>query len=108
LFILKSIEETTGWVRARLEAETPVADLDAQVRAFLNGLFERGALAGATPAQAFFLATRRSATAEPEIELRFGLALDQPGDFLNYEIHYGVQGMRTRQVPALEAERLLI
>jgi phage tail sheath protein FI len=107
LFILKSIEETTGWVRARFDAETSVADLDGQVRAFLNGLFERGALAGATPAQAFFLATRRSAT-EPELELRFGLALDQPGDFLNYEIHYGVHGMRTRHVPALEAERLLI
>jgi hypothetical protein len=108
MFILKSIEETTGWVRTRLDAETSVEQLDAQVRAFLNGLLERGALAGAAPAQAFFLATRPSAGAEPEIELRFGVALDKPNDFLIHEIHYGVYGLRTRQVPAVEAERLLI
>jgi hypothetical protein len=108
MFILKSIEETTGWVRARLDAEKSVADLDAQVRAFLRGLFERGALAGTTEAQAFLLTTRRTAGVPPEVMLRFGLALDKPGDFLIHEIHYGADGMRTRHVPSLEAERLLI
>jgi phage tail sheath protein FI len=108
MFILKSIEEHTTWVRARLDADTTVAELDAQVRAFLNGLLERGALAGASPRQAFSLAARRSAGAEPGIELRVGLALGEPSDFLIYEIHYGVHGMRTRQVPGLEAERLLM
>jgi phage tail sheath protein FI len=108
MFILKSIEENTAWVRARLDAETSVAELDAQVRAFLNGLLERGALAGASPRQAFSLVTRRSAGAEPEIELRLGLALGDPSDFLIHEIHYGVRGIRTRQVPGLEAERLLM
>ena len=108
MFILKSIEETTGWVRARLDAEKSVAELDAQVRAFLNGLLERGALAGAAPVQAFFLMTGRSSSAPPEIELRFGVALDKPGDFLVHEINYGPNGMRTRQVPPVEPERLLI
>ena len=108
LFVLKSIEEMTAWVRARLEAEPTGAELDAQVRAFLDGLHERGALAGATPAQAFFVVARRGAGAEPEISLRFGLALGKPNDFLVHEICYGPTGTRTRQVPALEAEQLLL
>jgi phage tail sheath protein FI len=108
MFILKSIEETTAWVRARLAAETTVPELDAQVRAFLDGLLERGALAGATPAQAYSLVVRRNATSEPELELRFGLALGRPGDFLVHEIRYVPGGLTTRHVPALEAEQLSI
>jgi hypothetical protein len=108
MFVLKSIEENTAWVRARLDAEASVAELDAQVRAFLEGLRERGALAGASPRQAFFLTTRRGAGVPAEIELRVGLALGKPNDFLIHEIRYGKDEVRTRQVPALEAERLLI
>jgi hypothetical protein len=108
MFILKSIEETTTWAARRLDTGTTADDLDAQVRAFLQGLFERGALAGSTPARAFFVAVRRASTVEPAVLLRFGVALLKPSDFLVHEICYDGRGVSTRQVPSLEAEQLLL
>jgi hypothetical protein len=107
-FILKSIEEATRWVPERLEADTIAAELDLQVRTFLAGLFERGALAGNAPAQAFFVAVARPGALEPEIVLRCGMALHKPNDFIVYEARYQRDGMRTRQVPLAEAEQLFL
>jgi hypothetical protein len=108
LFILKSIEEATTWVAHRLDPERTADDLDAQVRAFLQGLFEHGALAGSAPAQAFFVAVRRASTPEPAVLLRFGVALLKTSDFLAYEICYDARGSSTRAVPSLEVEQLLL
>jgi uncharacterized protein len=108
LLILKSIDEATRWVPQGLDADAAVPELDRQVRTFLTGLFERGALAGSTWAQAFFVEAHGDARTEPALTLRYGVALHNPSEFVVYEVHYRRDGTTTRQLPALEAEQLLL
>lgn len=110
LLILKSIDEATRWVPQSLDVDADAAatELDRQVRTFLAGMFERGALAGRTPAQAFFVEALSDAGTERALVLRYGVALHEPSEFLIYEVHYRRDRTTTRLVPALEAERLLL
>jgi hypothetical protein len=108
LLILKSIDEATRWVPQHLDADAAVTELDRQVRTFLTGLFEHGALAGKTPAQAFFVEAHVDGSKEPALALRYGVALHNPSEFLVYEVQYRRDGTAARQVPALEAEQLLL
>jgi hypothetical protein len=108
LFVLRSIEDATGWVTAQLPSSAAAEQLDRQVRVFLTALFEQGALAGKSTAQAFFVQTSRGVPAETTLRLRFGLALQDAGDFLTYEIAYQSSGTAVRHIPSLEAEQLLL
>jgi hypothetical protein len=107
-FILKSIEGATRWVCEPSRSDTTVKQLERQVRVFLTGLFEQGALAGKTTAQTFFVQARQSLPGEPSVVLRFGFALHAPNEFLIYETRYESDGMIIRHVPTLDAEQLLL
>jgi uncharacterized protein len=105
-FVLKSIEEATRWAATQLESDQAPGRLDRQVRVFLTGLFEQGALAGKSAAQAFFVHAKRE-VAEAAIDLRFGIALHNPGDFLVHDVLYRPSGTAVRHIPSLEVEQLL-
>jgi hypothetical protein len=109
-FVLRSIEQRTRWVFTAQQPEQLAADLERQVWVFLSRLKQRGALAGATPDQAFFV--RTSAGLEPSardvaIALRIGFAPRAPNEFLTYDFRYLAATLTTEVRPAREAERNL-
>ncbi len=79
----------------------------SQVRNFVTSLYERGALAGRTQQQAFFVQARPIADTDGGFRLRFGLAMDKPGEFVEAEIDVeSGRGGRIRHSPVIEAEQL--
>jgi hypothetical protein len=111
-FILRSIEERTRWVFTAERPDQLVSDLEKQVWIFLSRLKERGALAGTTPDQAFFV--RTSAARDPDrdgrdvaIALRIGFAPRAPNEFLSYDFRYRSSSLTTEVRPVRDAERHL-
>lgn len=112
-FILGSIEQRTRWVFAAQRSERLAADLERQVWIFLSRLKQHGALAGATPEQAFFV--RTSVAREPAagggrdvaITLRVGFAPRAPNELLIYDFRYHATSLTTEVVPVRDAERHL-
>jgi phage tail sheath protein FI len=112
LFVLRSIEEQTRWVFAPERPDQLAEDLERQVWIFLSRLKQRGALAGTTPDQAFYV--RTSASLEPASEardvtvaLRIGFAPRAPGEFVAYDFRYHASTLTTEVRPARDAERHL-
>lgn len=105
-FILGSVERA-GEALGDASIET-LADFELRIVEFLEGLWARGALAGATPEQAFVV--RSLASASPEsteaAQLRIGFAIRRPGEFLLYDLCVGEHRCSVRPAPALEAEQL--
>ena len=104
LFVVKSIEEATRWAAAALEAPGSAEQLERQLATFLARLFEQGALAGASAAQAFFVRV----VAQPRgLTARVGVALQRPAEFVSNDFVYTADGIRVRAVPSLEAAQAL-
>ena len=78
---------------------------------FLSRLKQRGALAGATPEQAFYV--RTSAAREPagdgatSVALRVGFAPRAPNEFLVYDFRYHASSFTTEVLAVRDAERHL-
>jgi phage tail sheath protein FI len=109
-FVLRSIEQNTRWVFAAQRSERLAADLERQVWIFLSRLRQRGALAGASAEQAFFVRTSvaRDATANGvAITLRTGFAPRAPSEFLAYDFRYYALSLTTEVRPVRDAERHL-
>lgn len=107
LFILGSIEDSTAWVRYHLDDDETQGRLEHQVRAFLDGLYGQGALAGNSPVQAYAVDVERTPPPGSGYALRFGFALDRPADLALYEMAFGSDGAHSvRPVPTLEAGQL--
>ena len=110
-FVLRSIEAETRWVFTAERLDQLAADLERQVWIFLSRLKQRGALAGATADQAFFV--RTSAAHEPEegrdvsIALRIGFAPREPNEFLTFDFRYHSATLMTEVRPVRDAERHL-
>jgi len=110
-FILRSIETETRWVFTAERPDQLAADLERQVWVFLSRLRQRGAFAGATADQAFFV--RTSASLEPSRDgravavLRIGFAPRTPNEFLTYDFRYHATSLTTEVRPVRDAERHL-
>jgi phage tail sheath protein FI len=107
-FVVRSIEARTRWVFTAPRRGELAADLERQVWVFLSRLKQRGALAGATPDQAFFV--RTSAGLEPsgpdaEIALRVGFAPRAPNEFVIYDFRYHAATLTTEVRAVRDAER---
>jgi len=104
-FILRMIQRHSRWAWAEEQNDRVAAALDLQVGGFLNELFQRGALAGQHPQQAYsFRAGSRSE--DGELVLRVGLALERPSEFQIYEVTHRAEGSESRAVPPMEAAQL--
>jgi len=113
-FVLRSVERHTRWVFTAERSDELATDLERQVWIFLSRLKQRGAFAGTTPEQAFFV---RSATALDSrsagarkgvaITLRVGFAPERANDFHTYDFRYHEPSMTTEVVLVPDAERHL-
>jgi len=108
-FIVNSISGATRFVHRSLDEGDTVRRLEAQVTAFLMGLFKQGALKGQTASQAFMLRLFTEADGESGrvLVLRVGVALLQAEDFFSYDFVYRADGCSIRHAPALGAEQLV-
>ncbi len=108
-FVLRSVEVETRWVFSADKPDQVAAALERQVWIFLSRLKQRGALAGATPEQAFYV--RTSAAREPAgdvaVALRIGFAPRTPNEFLIYDFRYHASSLTTEVLAVRDAERHL-
>lgn len=106
-FILNTIGDAAAVAARHFEPASLEQDLTAQIEGFLATLFERRALAGTTPHQAYCVSTHPRPGGAAGFALRFGFALHRPGDFAEYliEIEPGQAGV-LKPAPALEVEQL--
>jgi hypothetical protein len=111
-FILRSIEEGTRWVFGAERPDQLAADLERQVWIFLSRLKQRGALAGTTAEQAFYVRTsaafeRANDGRDVAIALRIGFAPRAPNEFVTYDFRYHAWSLTTEVRPVRDAERHL-
>jgi hypothetical protein len=108
-FVLRSIEHYTRWVFAAPRRDELAADLERQVWIFLARLQQRGALAGRTPEQGFFVRTTppRAGSNGVAITMRVGFAPERANEFLTYDFRFREPTMTTEVVPVPAAERRL-
>jgi phage tail sheath protein FI len=111
-FVLRSIEEQTRWVFTHQRPDQIGEALERQVWIFLSRLKQRGALAGTTPEQAFYV--RTSAALAPardgrdvSVALRIGFAPRAANEFLTYDFRYHALSLTTEVRPVRDAERYL-
>jgi hypothetical protein len=107
-FILSSTRRHTRWALGRTGDQERLTSLTRQINEFLNALFERGALAGDRPAQAFFVRISASTEEQDEtrLRIRIGFALEKPNEFQIYDIVHRTEGTECRAVPPLDAAQL--
>jgi hypothetical protein len=105
--VLRSLEQHTRWaLRAAWNREFE-HELIEEVRQFLSGLFERGALCGTRPEHAFFAKLQAAVQGKDrEIVLRVGLALERANEFQVYDVVHRADGSRARPAPPNEASQL--
>ncbi len=103
LFVAASIEQGTRWVL--LEHNGPVVweRAQAQVEAFLDGLAEQGAFAGAAADETHFViaderVNRPATLAEGKFNLLFGFATSKPGAFDTWLVTHRAGASRVRPV----------
>lgn len=104
-FVLSSIAEATTWVSERIDSPQVPAALEKQVRTFLRGLFDYGALAGQAAQHAFTV--RAVSSEEPAVLLKVGFALRKSGELTGYEFRYTRAGVALSYAAGLEAEQLV-
>jgi len=112
LFVLRSIEAQTRWVFTPDRPDQLAADLERQVWVFLSRLKQRGALAGATLDQAFYVRTSAALESPGDgrditVALRIGFAPRAPNEFVAYDFRYHAATLTTEVRPARDAERHL-
>ncbi len=110
-FIVRSVEFDTRWVFSAERPDQLAEDLERQVWVFLSRLKQRGAFAGATAEQAFFVRTSAAHEKGDErdvaIALRIGFAPRAPHEFLTYDFRYHAATLTTEVRPVRDAERHL-
>ena len=88
LFVVSGIVQKSRWLIFSGEMSEGVAELRAQLEAFLSVLQAQGALAGISPREGWFL--RDPVVNGERLELEFGIALRRPREFLHFRIiHHG-------------------
>jgi len=87
LFIEESLFRGTQWVVFEPNDEALWSQIRLNVGAFMNGLFRRGAFAGNTPAQAYFVKCDREANPQEDVDrgivnILVGFAPVKPAEFV--------------------------
>jgi hypothetical protein len=104
-FILNAIEDAAKAAAAQEDLDQALPRFEAQIRRFLEELYEHGAVLGSTPGQAFHVESR-SVPASGYFGLRFGYALHEPSHFTEYAVDLrGDAAGCVRRLPSLEAEQ---
>lgn len=85
-FILDTIDEVCGLAARRLEPDALMSGLTSHLENFFAALYERGALCGSAPPQAYYVAARHPSAESSDFRLRVGFALERPGDFAEYAV----------------------
>ena len=110
-FVVRSIEEHTRWVFASAQSDRLAAALERQVWIFLSRLKQSGALAGATPEQAFYVRTSAALESANDwrgaIALRVGFAPRAANEFVTYDFRYHASTLTTEVRPVRDVERNL-
>jgi uncharacterized protein len=107
LFILGTVERGTRWSVGALGDPELAAKVARQVGTFLSSLHEQGALAGQRAEQAWFVRVDPAFRGRAPFVFRFGIALDQPNEFMTYEIRHEIRGSSTRALAGLEVRELV-
>jgi hypothetical protein len=106
-FVLNSIETAALDGIADHDQDGAIDRAEWQLRRFLDELLRHGALRGATASQAYFVEARRGTDGFVP-GLRFGIALDEPGRFVEYTVDLaGERAARVHRARGIEAEQLL-
>ncbi len=107
-FVLTSVEDAVEFALSHYFGGTTLAALERQVEQFLGGLWERDALVGADASQAFYVRAREEDDSVAVPRLRFGMALERAGKFVEVEILLTHERRPVaRLVAGLEAEGML-
>jgi hypothetical protein len=107
-FILNSIEEAALLATRDSDRDAALLRLEGQLGRFFGELFQRRALAGRTPAQAYYLHPDcRPTGLDPMRAIRFGFSLNEPGRFVEYRVELDGPGAgQVQRIRALEAQLL--
>ena len=93
IFLCESIDEGTQWIVFEPNSPDLWAAIRRNVNAFLNTIWQNGALVGDTPEQAFFVKCDEE-TNPPEVRnlgkviTEIGVAIVRPAEFLIFEISH--------------------
>ena len=103
LFVAASIEQGTRWVLLEHNGPATWERAQAQVEAFLDGLAEQGAFAGAAAEETHFViaderVNRPATLAEGKFNLLFGFATSKPGAFDTWLVTQRAGASRVRPV----------
>ncbi|MGI9260188.1 MAG: hypothetical protein ACR2QQ_15255, partial [Gammaproteobacteria bacterium] len=108
-FILASVERRVGAYLNAPSAQTSWKDVVYQVGGFLEELFARGALAGASSKQAYVIRAAADPTSsESDFLLRIGFALANAGERQFYDVIPGPSGVKSRRAREIETTRLAV
>jgi hypothetical protein len=97
LFIESSIDRGTAWAVFEPNAEPVWTELRASINAFMLRLYRDGALAGTTPAAAFFVRCGRETTTQADLDsgilnIEIGFAPLKPAEFVILRIQRTLTG----------------
>jgi phage tail sheath protein FI len=89
MFVEKSVFNATHWIVFENNGEALWARIRSQLEGFLNGLFNDGLFAGATPAQSFFVRVDSSNNDQTTIDagqviIDIGIAPNRPAEFVRF------------------------
>jgi hypothetical protein len=108
-FILASVERRVGAYFNSPNVQTSWKDVVLQVGGFLEELFARGALSGASSKQAYVVrAVADPSSGKANVLLRIGFALANAGELQFYDIIPGPSGVESRRARQIEPVRLAV
>jgi hypothetical protein len=105
-FILNSVEQAACAAAEHTDRNAALLRLEGQLRRFFDELYQRGALQGRTPGQAYYLnSSFESRHVRPRI--RLGFSLIEPSAFSEYAIELtGDRAGHLQRVRTLESQQL--
>ena len=111
IFILNSIEDAAAAEAKYFDGDAALLRLEGQLARFLDDLYQRGALTGSIPAQAYYLhmsfGGSETGKSDARRSIRLGFALNEPGRFVDYRIDLDGELAGTLQrLRAVEAQQL--
>ena len=92
IFVMESIKASTNWVVFEPNDNTLWQRVDLTISAFLEGMWRNGMLAGATPAEAFFVEIGPGVTMTMEdiragrLICNIGIAPSRPAEFVIFRL----------------------
>jgi len=103
LFVMTSIERGTRWMRFERNAESTWILARGQVEAFLESLYAEGAFRARSGEESYFVVCDARINTEEtlragKINLAFGFAASNPGNYHAFLVTHSLTGTRTRLI----------